>query len=80
MVASSSANENPEIFICTIGNDRNKGTIESPFLTMERAKTEVRKIKQRNQKPINVYLRGGTYYLTETLVFGLEDSGTKNRQ
>lgn len=77
MVTSSGANENPEIFVSPDGNDRNKGTIESPFLTHARAKTEVWKIKQGNQTPINVYLRGGTYYLTETVVFGLEDSGTK---
>ena len=77
MVISSGTNENLEIFVSPDGNDSNKGTIESPFLTMERARTEVRKIKQGNQAPINVYLRGGTYDLTETVVFGLEDSGTK---
>jgi hypothetical protein len=64
-----------EIYVSPDGSDSNKGTIESPFMTLERAKLEVREIKKSNKSPLTVYLRGGIYILTETIVFGLEDSG-----
>lgn len=65
------------IYISPNGNDRSNGTIEKPFLTLERAKLEVRKLKKKSKEPINVYLRGGTYLLKKTVVFGVDDSGTK---
>jgi hypothetical protein len=75
--ACNNANEEQNIFVSPDGNDDNNGTIESPFLTLERAKKEVRKLKQGSKEPITVLLRGGTYLLTKTVVFSLEDSGTE---
>ena len=43
-----------------------------PFASLGRAQQAVRK------KPGTVFLRGGTYYLPETLVFTSADSGTTN--
>ena len=54
------------------GNDANPGTLEKPFATLQRAQQAVR------QKRGDVYLRGGTYYLTAPLVFTASDSGTKD--
>jgi len=54
------------------GNDANPGTLEKPFVTLQRAQQAVR------QKHGDVFLRGGTYYLPETLLFTARDSGTKD--
>jgi hypothetical protein len=77
VVATACTTGNHEIYLSPEGSDSNKGTIEEPFLTLERAQKEVRKIKKNLKSPINVNLRGGKYILNETVVFGLEDSGTE---
>ena len=67
------------IYVSPNGNDSWKGdSIESPFATIQRARDAIRVIKKKSglTKPVTVYLRGGTYELSETLVFTLEDSGT----
>lgn len=53
------------------GNDSNPGTLAQPFATLQRAQQAVRQSKG------TVQLRGGVYYLPQTLVFTAEDSGTK---
>lgn len=59
------------------GNDNNIGSIESPFQTIERAKQEVqRKIALGLQNSVTVFLHSGVYELSESLVFGPQDSGT----
>ena len=58
-------------FVAPAGNDANPGTLEKPFASLARAQQAVR------QKPGSVWLRGGTYYLPEKLVFTAQDSGTK---
>ena len=60
-------------FVATNGDDTNPGTLKKPFATLQRAQQAVR------PKPGNVFLRGGTYYLPDTLVFVGEDSGTKDK-
>ncbi|HAO77454.1 MAG TPA: signaling protein, partial [Verrucomicrobia subdivision 3 bacterium] len=59
-------------YVAPGGNDANPGTLEKPFASLQRAQSAVR------QKPGAVFLRGGTYYLPETLVFTAKDSGTKD--
>jgi hypothetical protein len=56
------------------GRDDAPGTAEKPFATLERAKEAARTL--RGKKPVSVLLRGGTFFLDETLVFTAEDSGT----
>jgi len=66
------------IYVSLQGKDDNSGTKEKPFATIKRAQEEVRKIKAEGMPEggIAVYLRGGKYFLTESLVFNREDSGT----
>ena len=64
------------LFVSSKGDDRNSGTEEQPLATLKRAQEVVRACKQNG--PITVCLRQGTYYLNETLIFGAEDSGTKD--
>jgi hypothetical protein len=54
------------------GNDANPGTLAEPFATLQRAQQAVR------QRRGTVFLRGGTYYLAETMVFTAQDSGTRD--
>ena len=58
-------------YVSPAGSDANPGTLDKPFASLQRAQQAVR------QKAGNVVLRGGTYYLPETLVFTAADSGTK---
>ena len=58
-------------FVAPSGSDANPGTLEQPFASIPRAQRAVR------EKTGNVILRGGTYYLTETLVFTAADGGTE---
>jgi len=68
------------IYIATNGDDSNPGTRAKPFATLERAKMAVRSLKVNNPGvDITVYLKGGTYPIRETVVFGLEDSGGENQ-
>ena len=61
-------------FVSPVGDDANPGTQTRPFATLSRAQVAVREVRGRG--PVTVWLRGGTYYLPETLVFMAEDSGT----
>ena len=58
-------------YVAPAGNDANSGTLAKPFASLQRARVAVRK------KPGTVFLRGGTYYLPQTIIFTAEDSGTK---
>jgi hypothetical protein len=59
-------------YVAPAGNDANPGTLAKPFASLQRAQQAAR------QKPGAVFLRGGTYYLPEPLIFTAEDSGTKD--
>jgi len=58
------------------GDDTADGSLNSPFATLKRAKVAVRESKQVSTENITVFLRGGRYEVSETVTFGLEDSGT----
>jgi hypothetical protein len=60
-----------DYYVAPSGSDRNPGTQEEPFATIQRVQQAVRR------KPGLVWLRGGTYYLPEKLVFSAEDSGSQ---
>lgn len=51
---------------------------DGPFATIARAREAIRAMsaEERVAHPITVWIRGGSYYLEEPLVFGPEDSGT----
>jgi len=62
------------VFISPDGSDLADGSNEHPFATIERARDEVRELKKEfPEKDIRVYLRGGVYRLTKTVVFTRED-------
>jgi PDZ domain len=59
-------------FVSPTGDDANPGTLEKPFATLQRAQQAAR------QKRGDVFLRGGTYYLSAPLLFTALDSGSKD--
>ena len=68
------------LYVSPKGNDSWTGdSIDKPFATIQRARDAIREIKKKSglTKPVTVYIRGGLYELTETIVFTLEDSGTR---
>jgi len=76
LCAPASAEARPaKIFVAANGSDTNPGTLEKPFATLQRAQQEARTAVGR--EAVTVFLREGTHYLSETLVFSAEDSGTK---
>jgi len=69
-----------DFYVSPDGDDSNPGTEKRPFATLKRAQEAVRKLKKKKKKgAIIVLVREGTYYLKEPLVFGPEDSGTKEQ-
>ena len=67
-----------EIYVAPAGSDSAPGTLEAPFATMHRAQEAVRELTaQCRDGEISVWFRGGRYELSEPVVFGPEDSGTK---
>lgn len=63
-------------YVSVTGSDSNPGAMDRPFATLSRAQKAVREAKQSAGTPISVLVRGGTYYLQESLTFGPDDSGT----
>ena len=52
-----------------------KGTLQSPYASLEEAKAAVRKLNRKMNGDITVWLREGIYRLSSPLVFKEEDSG-----
>ncbi len=66
------------LYVSPQGADDNPGTAERPFATLQRARDEIRQIKQRRALPaggVAVQIAPGHYLVRETLVLGAEDSG-----
>ena len=70
-------------FVATTGNDNWSGQMPNPsgqngpFATLKRARDAVRGVIQSGlTEPVTVAVRGGTYYLDETLVLDSQDNGT----
>ncbi|MGX9418442.1 right-handed parallel beta-helix repeat-containing protein [Vibrio sp. WJH972] len=86
----SSANpQSVEIYVSPEGNDAWSGLVASPndsstdgpVQTLERARDIVRnfkKIPNVGQTAIKVFLRGGTYFRSQSFVLGESDSGTQD--
>jgi hypothetical protein len=63
-----------EFFVNPAGDDAAPGTKAKPFKTIGRARDKIREYNLTgNNKSITVWISGGEYRLSETLVFGLED-------
>ena len=63
-------------YVAPDGNDGNPGTAAQPFKTLEKARNSVRTAKGNMTEDVIVYLRGGTYRLSSTLILDQNDSGT----
>jgi hypothetical protein len=77
------------LFIANDGNDNWSGRIavpnaarnDGPFATLERARDEIRKLKQAGEMPkggVTVELHGGVYQREQPLELNEADSGTKD--
>jgi len=64
-------------YVSSSGKDSNPGSIEKPFASLEKARKEVRKILSKEKSiSVTVYLRGGNYFIKNSVVFDSLDSGT----
>ena len=62
-------------FVSPGGNDTDPGIQSRPFATINRALAEARKIPG----DVVIYLMGGTYYLSQPVVFTPADAGKENK-
>ncbi len=76
----SSSTYGTELFVAPDGNDANPGTKDKPFKTIEHARQSVAKINGDMTGDITVYLRGGIYELSASVVFSGKDSGTNGHK
>jgi hypothetical protein len=68
-----------ELHVSPRGSDANPGTRAQPFATLERARGEIRRLKQRGGLPpggVAVNVQGGSYPARHTFVLTAEDSGS----
>ena len=64
-----------KVFVSTKGNDSGKGTLNSPFLTIEKARDVLREKRAAGEiRILSIIMRGGDYYFDHTAVFGEQDS------
>lgn len=75
-----------KLYVSLSGNDSwsgrlpapNKSRTDGPFATLERARDEIRRLKEENRYPkggVIVEVRGGTYFLSQPFELKGEDSG-----
>ncbi len=68
---------NTDIYVSPNGSDNNTGTINAPLASLEGVKKLIRGLDKTSGK-INVYFRGGRYYMQKPVIFSEEDSGTED--
>ena len=66
-------------FVVSDGYNSSPGTEAKPFATLQRARDAIRKLKASGPltAPVTVMVRGGKYFLEQTLVLSSADSGTR---
>jgi hypothetical protein len=75
LVCCAALSFSAEIYVSPSGTDAGDGSIVSPLATLAAARDKADKLKSATT-PVTVYLRGGTYYFTDSVVFGPSNSGT----
>lgn len=69
-----------EFYVSPNGSDDASGSMEEPLATLAGARDAVRQIIAVDggilKEDVTVYFRAGTYHFDETVIFGLEDSGS----
>ena len=77
MIAAAVSAGATEIYVSADGNDANPGTPAQPLATVQAAQTNVRALIAAGlSEPVDVIIRGGTYYLDSPLELRPEDSGS----
>ncbi len=64
-----------QFYVSPSGNDAGAGTLTDPWKTLDGARLKIQPMLDGSGN-ITVFLRGGTYNLKNTVVFGTVDSGT----
>ncbi len=69
------------IYVSPKGNDANSGTEKAPVITVQMAVQKARDLRKQNDTSISggihIILKGGTYQVSNPIVFGPEDSGSE---
>jgi hypothetical protein len=81
------AQPDADLFVSPSGNDAWSGTLahlnaagtDGPLATLAGARDRMRSLKAGGRRDYTVLLRGGTYALDRTVVFGLEDAAPDGR-
>jgi parallel beta-helix repeat protein len=86
--AQTNGSDSIVFYLAPNGNDAwsgkeakpNRTKTDGPFATFERVRSAIRELKSEQdgnlKQPVNVFVRGGTYFLSNPLLFNSEDSGT----
>ncbi|MGO9111084.1 MAG: right-handed parallel beta-helix repeat-containing protein [Thermoguttaceae bacterium] len=70
-----------ELHVAPGGDDQGLGTADKPFVSLERARDEIRTMRRKGSLPrggARVLVHGGEYTVSKTLVLTAEDSGNES--
>ncbi len=79
LCASSLGRCDYQIHVAPHGASSPDGSLTSPFSTIEQARDHLRQLREAKgpfQEPVVVWVHGGIYSLSDTLILTQEDSGT----
>jgi hypothetical protein len=78
--AGGASSRRVELYVATGGSPANPGTRERPFSSLEAARDAIRRLRATRSPlgPVTVWIRGGTYFRTQTFRLGEQDSGTED--
>lgn len=65
-------------YVSTFGNDKNPGTKEAPFRTIQKAADVAGKVQKDNLTEIHINIREGVYRVDSPIVISLTHSGTED--
>ncbi len=76
LCSTASAEVMKTFYVSPKGEDSNTGTRQQPFATLQRARDAVRQINGNMTGDVVVILGGGTYSISEPIVFDQRDAAT----
>ncbi|WP_426322022.1 OmpL47-type beta-barrel domain-containing protein [Microbacterium sp. E-13] len=80
ITAQSASAADTALYVAPNGDDSADGSIGAPFRTIEHARDVVRTMNSGMTGDITVFLRGGTYPVSDTVRFGAQDSGSNGHR
>lgn len=80
LVCSASLVQAASFYVSPVGDDTNPGTLQAPFQSLAKARDAVRAINAKMTEDIQVYLRGGNYFIPATIEFTAADGGTSGHR